>query len=85
MHDCPVRESSWLASGLMHLGMTRWQHARTWYHSRETPPASIPSSPWNATDSLPRISSEVLHAAPHFLAWLSLAGIMPCGPNRAFP
>jgi len=33
----------------------------TWYHSRVTPPASMPSSPWNATVSLPCISDGVLH------------------------
>ena len=32
----------------------------TWYHSRETPPASMPSSPWKCTDNLARISSGAL-------------------------
>mmetsp|Transcript_3331 Transcript_3331/g.8282 ORF Transcript_3331/g.8282 Transcript_3331/m.8282 type:complete len:264 (-) Transcript_3331:6161-6952(-) len=31
----------------------------TMYHSRDTPPASMPSSPWNATLSFSRISSAV--------------------------
>lgn len=36
----------------------------TWYHSRLTPPASTPSSPWNTTFSFPRISSGDL-IRPH--------------------
>ena len=35
------------------------ERQRAWNHSRETPPASMPSSPWKVTDSLSRISAAL--------------------------
>ena len=45
--------------------MPAGSQALTWYHSRVTPPASMPSSLWNCTFSFPRISSGFLRQASH--------------------
>ena len=58
----PQREHMLQDATLRHccLNGVRRRGDLAWYHSRETPPASMPSSPWNCTDSLARISSAVL-------------------------